>query len=226
MKEIIILLLLSLSLISCSKKHEIVKEINSFSDVNELFQLKNYKTQIKMYVNDSTDHVTAQWDNFILTGNLDTKMNAKTGIWNLKNKINTKEIQIDYIAFDKNDVFKNQIIFKEHNKIDSSVSKFFIIKNKTENELAMKFFSPSMRDEISKRAKIIYTIHQNRKEIKTDSIVYDNLKGGKYSAVIKYNFKKGDDVSGYFSEIVMAKSPMDKDSLTMGNNSMYFIEKF
>lgn len=200
--------------------------IKNISDLNELFQLKNYKTQIKMKVNDSIDHITAQWDNFTLAGELDTKMNAKTGIWRLKNKTDTKEIQIDYIIFDKNDVFKNQIIFKEHNKIDSSASKFFIIKNKTENELAMKFFSPSMRDEISKKAKIIYTIHRNRKKIKTDSIVYENIKEGKYFTNIKYDFKKGDDVSGYFSEIAMAKSPTGKDSLTMGNNSMYFIEKF
>ncbi|MDH6252152.1 hypothetical protein M2347_001879 [Chryseobacterium sp. H1D6B] len=82
-----------------------------------------------------------------------------------------------------------------------------------------------MRDEISKKARIIYTIHRNRKEIKTDSIVYKNAKGGKYLANIKYNFRKGDGTAGYFSEITVSKSPKSKDSFMMGNNSIYFIEK-
>lgn len=123
-------------------------------------------------------------------------------------------------------MFENQVIFKAGNKIDSAKSKFFIIKNKTNKELVMKFFSPSDRNEISKNAKVIYTIHRNRKEIKTDSIVYGNIREGKYLANIKYDFEKGDDVAGYFSEFVMIKNPQIKDSVLMGNNSIYFIEKF
>lgn len=211
---------------SCSKKEVKTKVIKNVTDLNELFQLKNYKTQIRMKTNDSIDHITAQLHNFTLTGDFDTKMNNKTGIWVLKNKSDSKEIQIDYLIFSKNDVFKNQIIFKEHNKIDSAASKFFITKSKSFKELSIKFFSPEMKDEISKKAKVIYTIHQNRKEIKTDSIVYENVKGGKYLANIKYNFKRGDDVAGYFSEVAVTKSPKNKDSLMMGNNSIYFIEKF
>lgn len=216
----------SLTLISCSKKQNKVKVIKKVADLNELFQLKNYKTQVRMKVNDSIDHITAQLDNFTLMGDFDTKMNNRTGIWTLKNQQDSKEVQIDYIIFGKNDVFKNQIIFRKHDKVDSANSKFFIVKNKTEKELTMKFFSPSDKNEISKKAKVIYTIHRNRKEIKTDSIVYGNIREGKYLANIKYDFEKGDDVAGYFSEFVMIKNPQIKDSVLMGNNSIYFIEKF
>jgi hypothetical protein len=211
---------------SCEKKQEKVKVIKNVGDIEEMFQLKNYKTEVKMKTNDSINRITATDGNFILTGDFNTKMNAKTGIWSLKNTTDIKEIQIDYIVFGKKDVFKNQIIFKEHNKIDSSASKFFITKHKSLRELCIKFFSPEMRDEVSKKVKIVYTIHRDRKEIKTDSIVYKNAKGGKYLANIKYDFRKGDDVAGYFSEIVVSKSPTSKDSLMMGNNSIYFIEDF
>jgi hypothetical protein len=225
MKKFIIFLFFSFIITSCKKQKE-VKVVKNITDLNEMFQLKNYKAQTRMKVNDSIDHIKARLNDFTLTGDFDTKMKNKTGIWTLRNRLDSKEVQIDYIIFDKNDVFKNQIIFKEHNKIDSSMSKFFIIKDKTQKELVMKFFSPKMKDEISKKAKIKYTIHRNRKEIKTDSIVYGNVKEGKYLSEIKYDFKKGDDVAGYFSEFVMAKDLKNKDSIIMGNNSIYFIEKF
>ena len=226
MKKFIVFLLCSLTIISCEKKQERVKVIKNVTDINEMFQLKNYKSEVRMNINDSITRITAKQDYFILTGDFNTKMNTKTGIWSLKNRTNSKEIQLDYIIFGKNDVFKNQIIFKEHNKIDSSRSKFFIIKDKSFKDLSIKFFSPEMKDAISKKAKVIYTIHRNRKEIKTDSIVYKNTKEGKYLASIKYDFKKGDDVAGYFSEIAISKSPKSKDSLILGNNSIYFIERF
>lgn len=213
-------------LLSCSKKQDRARVIKNVGDVENMFQLKNYKTQVKKKINDSITHIRAEQDYFILTGDFNTKMNTKTGIWSLKNKTDTKEIQVDYIIFDRDDVFKNQIIFKEHNKIDSSTSKFYIVKDKSLKSVQLKFFSPKIQEELSKEAKVMYTIHRNRKVVKTDSIVYKNVREGKYLADIKYNFKKGDDVSGYFSEIVMAKSPNNKDSLIMGNNSIYFIERF
>ncbi|MDF2932482.1 MAG: hypothetical protein K0R36_1813 [Chryseobacterium sp.] len=226
MKLFLNFLLLCFIISSCEKKEFKAKVLHSFNDVDEMFQLKRYKNQWKKKINDSVTHITAQQDYFILSGDFDTKNNAKTGIWSLTNKTDSKEIQIDYIVFDKNDVFKNQIIFKEHGKIDFSNSKFYLIENKTNKGLLFKFFSPEMRDEISKDAKVVYTIRRNRKEIKTDSIVYKNSKVGRYLAEIKYDFNKGDDISGYFSEIVTAKDSKSKDSLVMGNNSIYFIEKF
>jgi len=123
MKRFVIFLLFSLMVISCSKEQGKTKVIKNISDLNELFHLKNYKTQVRMKVNDSIDHITAQWHNFTLAGDFDTKMNNRTGIWTLKNKLDSKEVLIDYIIFSKGDAFKNQIIFKEHNKIDSSKSK-------------------------------------------------------------------------------------------------------
>ncbi|MCY0979182.1 hypothetical protein PGH12_14940 [Chryseobacterium wangxinyae] len=188
--------------------------------------MKKYKNQKKKKINDSITHITAQQDYFILSGDFDTKNNAKMGIWSLTNKTNSKEIQIDYIVLGKNKVFENQITFKEHGKIDSSNSKFYLVENKTLQGLLYKFYSPKMENEISKEAEVVYTIYRNRKEIKTDSIVYKNVKEGKYRAGIKYDFKKGDHVAGYFSEIVSAKDTKIKDSLILGNNSIYFIEKF
>jgi len=223
MKKIIIFLLLGILVVSCKEKREKVK---NFSDINEMFQLKNYRDQEKLILNDSIVHFIAKRDDFILRGDFNTKLNSKTGIWSLKNIKDFQEVQIDYLAFNKDDLFENQVIFKAGNKIDSAKSKFFIIKNKTKKELVMKFFSPSNRNEISKNAKVIYTIHRNRKEIKTDSIVYGNIREGKYLANIKYDFEKGDDVAGYFSEFVMIKNPQIKDSVLMGNNSIYFVEKF
>jgi hypothetical protein len=225
MKKFIIFLLLSLTLISCSKKQETVKVIKNVSDLNELFQLKNYRTQVRMKVNDSIDHITAQWHNFTLTGDFDTKMNNRTGIWTLKNNQDSKEVQIDYLIFSKNNVFKNQIIFKENNKIDSSTSKFYLTKSKTPKELILKFFSPKMKDELSKEAKIGYRIYRGSKRIKEDSITYKDIKEGKYLTKINFTFKKGDNVLGAFSEFVTSKSPRSKDSLIMGNNSIYFREK-
>lgn len=228
MKKFIIFLLCSLAVISCEKKQERVKIIKNVGDIEEMFQLKNYKQEVKLKTNDSINRITATDGNFILTGDFDTKKNAKTGIWSLKNTTDTKEIQIDYIIFGKKDVFKNQIIFKEHNKIDSSLSKFYIIKNKTLKELELNFFSPKTKDEISKEAKIWYTILRNSKEIKKDSILYKNMKmkEGKYHINIEYDFKKGDKVKGYFSEYVLLTSPKNKDSITVGNNTIYFKEKF
>jgi hypothetical protein len=212
---------------SCEKKRERVKVIKNITDVDEMFQLKNYKQEVKLKTNDSINRITATDGNFILTGDFDTKMNAKTGIWSLKNTTDTKEIQIDYIIFGKNDVFKNQIIFKEYNKIDSSVSKFYI-KEKTPKELVLSFFSPKTKDEISKEAKIWYSILRNSKEIKRDSILYKNMKmkEGKYRINIEYDFKKGDNVKGYFGESVLLTSPKNKDSITMGDNTIYFKENF
>ena len=179
-----------------------------------------------MNVNDSIDHITAQWHNFTLVGDFNTKMNNKTGIWTLKNRQDSKEVQIDYLIFDKNDVFKNQLIFKENNKIDSSVSKFYV-KEKTAKELKFNFFSPKVKNEVSKEAKIRYIIFRNSKEIKKDSVLYKNMKmkEGKYLINIKYDFKKGDIVKGYFGEIVLL-SPKNKDSIVIGDNTIYFKEKF
>ena len=219
-------MLLCFIISSCQKKELKTKVLHSFNDVDEMFQLKHYKNQWKKKINDSVTHITAQQDYFILSGDFDTKNNAKTGIWSLTNKTDSKEIQIDYIVFGKNDVFKNQIIFKEHGKIDSSNSKFYLIENKTQKGLSYMFFSPKMKDEVYKEAKIIYTIYRNKKEIKIDSVVYKNVKEGKYLADVKCDFKKGDHISGYFSEIVSAKDPKRKDSLILGNNSIYFIERF
>ncbi|WP_426275890.1 hypothetical protein ACN9MN_14080 [Chryseobacterium sp. S-02] len=223
MKKIIIFLLLSILVTSCKEKQE---KVENFSDIQEMFQLKYYKNQEKIKLNDSIVHFIARRADFVLRGDFNTKLNSKTGIWSLKNIKDFQEVQIDYLALSKNDVFENQVIFKAGNKIDSAKSKFFIIENKTKKELVMKFFSPSDRNEISKQAKVIYTIYRNRKDIKTDSIVFGNIREGKYITNIKYDFKKGDDVSGYFSEFVMIKNPKIKDSVLMGNNSIYFIEKF
>lgn len=213
-------------IIACSKEQGKTKVIKNISDLNELFHLKNYKTQVRLKVNDSIDHITAQWHNFTLTGDFDTKMNNRTGIWTLKNSTNSKEILIDYLIFDKKDVFKNQIIFKEYNKIDSSVSKFYV-KQKTAKELVMNFFSPKVKDEIYKEAKIRYLILRNSKEIKKDSIIYKNMKmkEGKYLINIKYDFKKDDIVKGYFGETVLLNGK-NKDSIVMGDNTIYFIERF
>jgi hypothetical protein len=202
------------------------KVISDMGDIEEMFQWKNYKNQWKKKINDSITHITAQQDYFLLSGDFDTKNNAKKGIWKLKNQTDSKEIQIDYIVFGKNDAFENQFIFKEHGKIDSSNSKFYLVENKNLQGLSYKFFSPKMKNEISKEAEVVYTIYRNRKEIKTDSVVYKNVEEGKYLADIKYDFLKGDHISGYFSEIVSATDPKRKDSLILGNNSIYFIEKF
>jgi len=223
--RLIIFLFFCLTFITC-KKQEKVKVIKNVTDLDEMFQLKNYKTQVRMKVNDSIDRVTAQLYNFTLSGDFDTKFNSKTGIWTLKNKLDSKEVQIDYLVFSKNDVFKNQIIFKENNKIDSSTSKFYTIKSKTPKELILKFFSPSIKDELKKEAKVGYRVLRGSKVLKDDSIAYKNVKEGKYLTNIKFNFKKGDKIAGVFSEFVMAKDPKSKDSLIMGNNSIYFIERF
>ncbi len=193
-----------------------------------MFQLKNYKNQWKKKINDSITRITAQQGFFLLSGNFDTKNNAKEGIWNLKNKSDSKEIQIDYIVFGKNDAFENQIIFKEHGKIDSSNSKFYLVENKNLHGLSYKFFSPKMKNEISKEAKVNYTIYRNKKEIKRDSAVYKNMqmKQGKYFIDLRFEFKKGDHVSGYFTEYVSSKSNTKTDSIFLGSNSIYFIEKF
>jgi len=228
MRTFINFLLLCFIISSCQKKVVKTKVLHDFNDINELFQLKNYKKQWKKKINDSITHITAQQDYFILSGDFDTKNNVKKGIWSLKNKTDSKEIQIDYIVFGKNDFFENQIIFKEHGKIDSSNSKFYFIKNKTQKELLYKFFSPVMKDEVYKEAKIIYTIYRNRKEIKIDSVVYKNMqmKKGNYLGDLRFEFKKGDHVSGYFTEYVSSKPNTKSDSIFLGSNSIYFIEKF
>jgi len=226
MKKFIIFLLLSLTVISCEKKRERVKVIKNITDVDEMFQLKNYKTQVKMAVNDSIDHVTAHLENLTLTGDFNTKMNSKTGIWTVKNSMDSKVIQIDYLVFSKNDIFKNQIIFKDHNKIDSSVSKFYVLKDKTPKKLVLYFFSPKMKDMLTNNTKVAYRIYRDSKKIKTDSIVYKNVKDGKYFAYIKYDFKKGDRIKGYFSDFAMLKNPKNKDSLLVGDNTIYFRESF
>ncbi|WP_159479489.1 hypothetical protein [Chryseobacterium sp. 18068] len=226
MKKFVIFLLFSFIIISCQKKEIRTEVIKNTGDIEEMFRLKNYKQEVKLMINDSIKRITATNGHFILTGDFNTKTNTRTGIWSLKNKVDSKEIQIDYIVLGKNNVFENQIIFKEHGKIDSSNSKFYLVENKTLQGLSYKFFSPEMKNEISKEAKAIYTIYRNKKEIKIDSIVYKNAKEGKYFADIKYDFKKGDHLAGYFSEIVSAKDPKSKDSLILGNNSIYFIEKF
>ncbi|WP_185289858.1 hypothetical protein [Chryseobacterium lactis] len=226
MKRFITFLLFSLMITSCSKEQEKTKIIKNISDLNELFHLKNYKTQVRLKVNDSTDHITAQWHNFTLAGDFDTKMNNRTGIWTLKNKLDSKEVLIDYIIFSKDNVFKNQIIFKEHNKIDSSKSKFYITKEKSFKHILLKFFSPKIEEEVSKEAKVGYRILRGSKVLKDDSLTYKNNKDGIYLTNIKFDFQKGDKLAGAFSEFVMAKSPRSKDSLIMGNNSIYFIERF
>ncbi|WP_123920674.1 hypothetical protein [Chryseobacterium balustinum] len=226
MKKFVMFLLFSFIIISCQKKEIRTKVIKNTGDIEEMFRLKNYKQEVKLMINDSINRITATNGHFILTGDFNTKTNTRTGIWSLKNKVDSKEIQIDYIVLGKNNVFENQIIFKEHGKIDSSNSKFYLVENKTLQGLSYKFFSPEMKNEISKEAKVIYTIYRNRKEIKIDSVVYKNVKEGKYFADVKYDFKKGDHISGYFSEIVTARDPRIKDSLLLGNNSIYFIEKF
>lgn len=226
MKIFLNFLFVCLIISSCQKKKVETKVLHSFDDVNEMFELKNYENQSKNKINDSITQITANKDYFILKGDFDTRNNAKTGIWSLTNKTDSKEIQIDYIILGKNDVFKNQIIFKEHGKIDSANSKFYLVENKSLQGLSYKFFSPEMKSEISKEAKIIYTIYRNKKEIKIDSVVYKNAKRGKYFTDIRYDFKRGDHLAGYFSEIVSAQDPKSKDSTILGNNSIYFIEKF
>lgn len=228
MKKFVIFLLFSFIIISCQKKEIRTKVIKNAGDIEEMFRLKNYKQEVKLMINDSINSITATNGHFILTGDFNTKTNTRTGIWSLKNKVDSKEIQIDYIVLGKNDVFKNQIIFKEHGKIDSVNSKFYLVENKTLQGLSYKFFSPEMKNEISKEAKVIYTVYRNRKEIKKDSVVYKNMqmKQGKYLADLRFEFKKGDHVSGYFTEYVSSKPDTKGDSILLGSNSIYFIEKF
>ena len=229
MKKYLLFCLICFLLPSCQKKNVIektAKVIESTEDLKELFQLKNYKNIVKKVVNDSITHIKAEHNYIKLNGDFNTKKNTKTGIWSLTNTTDSKEIQIDYVIFGKNDFFENQMIFKEYGKIDSSISKFYLIKHKSLQNLKLKFFSPESKNEISKEAKVRYLVYRKRKVIKEDSITYKNSKSGKYLAEIKFNFKKGDYITGYLSEIsVMEKSKM-KDSIFMGNNSIYFIEDF
>lgn len=226
MKKTVIFLLLSYFSLSCSEKREKVK---NFSDIEEMFQLKNYQNKKEKIINDSITNYIAKREDFILTGDFNTKLNVKTGKWSLKNVKDLQEVTIDYIAFGKNDTFKNQIIFKARNqKIDTAKSKFYITKTKNPQELVLVFFSPKLDNEIRKEAKIKYIIFRNSKELKIDSLSYKNMhnKVGKYLAKIKYDFNKGDRISGYFSELVSSNQSSKTDSIFLGSNSIYFKEKF
>lgn len=229
MKKYLLFCLFCFLLPSCQKKNVIEKNakvIKSTEDLKELFQLKNYKNIVKKIINDSITHITAEHNYIKLNGDFNTKKNSKTGVWSLTNKTDSKEIQIDYVIFGKNDDFENQIIFKEHGKIDSGISKFFIVQHKSLQRLKLKFFSPEIKNEISKEATIKYRVYRKKKVINEDSIIYRNSKTGQYLADIKFDLKKGDYITGYLTELVRLGANKKKDSLFMGENSMYFIEDF
>jgi len=101
-----------------------------------------------------------------------------------------------------------------------------LLKVKSFKHILLKFFSPKIEEEVSKEAKIGYRILRGSKVLKDDSLTYKNKKDGIYLTNIKFDFQKGDKLAGAFSEFVMAKNPKSKDSLIMGNNSIYFIERF
>lgn len=220
---------------SCKKtKHEKAYTITDKKSLEKLFQLKNYKNQEKIKINDSTIHIKADNGRFFLEGNMNSKLNERTGIWSLTNKTNLQKIEIDYIAFGKKDVHRNQILFfNDKGILDSLTSKFYIseIKNdKNKKYLELKFFSTRNPKERFAKASVHYSIIRDHKEIMIDSI---SLKdgNGRYKTKVDFDFKPKDRISGYFSEFTTSQIEDDSrkigDSVTIaiGNSTIYFREK-
>ncbi len=216
-----------MSFFSCKKKaFDDVYKISDNKSLEELFSLKNYKTQKKNKINDSVLHILATNGAFFLEGDFNTKFSEKTGFWTLTNKNDSKKIEIDYIVFAKNDVHKNQIIFSNNGIIDSVNSKFYNLFWKSENgkrTLYLNFYSPRNESELFASASIRYFIGRDKKKIIEDSFVLKN-GDGIYREKVDYDFKKGDKISGYFSEFVNIKKET-KDSVFIGNNTIYFHKK-
>ncbi len=215
-------------LLSCSKKdNERAYVINDGKSLEKLFQLKSYKNQKKNKINDSIMHIKANNGSFFLEGDLDSKLNMKTGIWTLTNNSDSRKIEIDYMIFGKKDGHQNQIIFSDNGKIDSSASKFYtskIINKNDSQKLILSFFSPQNSRYTFEKATIKYFIGNNKKNILKDSIILQDSKGI-YRTKINYNFKKGDEIFGYFSEYTISNE-ISNDSVKLGNNTMYFHKKF
>ena len=225
MKNLFLFLIALLSIFSCQKKElNNVYEISDNKSLEELFSLKNYKTQRKQKINDSILHISGTNGIFFLEGNFNTKLSEKTGFWTLTNKNDSKKIEIDYLVFEKNNIHRNQVIFSDKGIIDTLKSKFYHIEWKVENGvkiMKLNFYSPRNKEEKFMRADLNYFISNNGKKIKKSLMENNN---GKYEIKIPMEYKKGDEIIGYFSEYI-SQSVKKEDSVYLANNTIYFYKK-
>jgi hypothetical protein len=225
MKNLFLFLIALLSIFSCQKKElNNVYEIPDNKSLEELFSLKNYNTQRKQKINDSILHISGTNGAFFLEGNFNTKLSEKTGLWTLTNKNDSKKIEIDYLVFEKNNVHRNQVIFSDKGIIDTLKSKFYHIEWKVENGvkiMKLNFYSPRNKEEKFMRADLNYFISNNGKKIKKSLMENNN---GKYEIKIPLEYKKGDEIIGYFSEYI-SQSVKKEDSVYLANNTIYFYKK-
>ena len=225
MKNLFLFLIALLSIFSCQKKElNNVYEISDNKSLEELFSLKNYKTQRKQKINDSILHISGTNGTFFLEGNFNTKLSEKTGFWTLTNKNASKNIEIDYLVFEKNNIHRNQVIFSDKGIIDTLKSKFYDIEWKVENGvkiMKLNFYSPRNKEEKFMRADLNYFISNNGKKIKKSLMENNN---GKYEIKIPLEYKKGDEIIGYFSEYI-SQSVKKEDSVYLANNTIYFYKK-
>lgn len=226
MKNLCLFLIALLSIFSCQKKElNNVYEISDNKSLEELFSLKNYKTQKKQKINDSILHISGANGAFFLEGNFNTKLSEKTGFWALTNKNDSKKIEIDYLVFEKNNVHRNQVIFSDKGIIDTLKSKFYHIEWKVEKGvkiIKLNFYSPRNKEEKFMRADLNYFISNNGKKIKKSLMDNNN---GKYEIKIPLEYKQGDEIIGYFSEYIN-QSVKKEDSVYLANNTIYFYKKF
>lgn len=226
MKNLFLFLIALLSIFSCQKKElNNVYEISDNKSLEELFSLKNYKTQKKQKINDSILHISGANGAFFLEGDFNTKLSEKTGFWALTNKNDSKKIEIDYLVFEKNNVHRNQVIFSDKGIIDTLKSKFYHIEWKVEKGvkiIKLNFYSPRNKEEKFMRADLNYFISNNGKKIKKSLMDNNN---GKYEIKIPLEYKKGDEIIGYFSEYIN-QSVKKEDSVYLANNTIYFYKKF
>ena len=87
--------------------------------------------------------------------------------------------------------------------------------------MKLNFYSPRNKEEKFMRADLNYFISNNGKKIKKSLMENNN---GKFEIKIPLEYKKGDEIIGYFSEYI-SQSVKKEDSVYLANNTIYFYKK-
>ena len=206
MKYLSIIILSFGLLLSCKKPKDRVEkreDENSKLTVKEHFAVvtnvsswKNYKEK---RVDDSTKFVSGDFNNYYITGFLDSK-GKKKDWWNITDKNNDKSVKLLYEIIENNEEI-SQYIYYNSKEIDKTKSKFYEKKKIGSDTYRMIFYTPIGFTKINQQGDFGYYLNCDNEKKGVINVKCDMEKGYYYTDIKNIEKCSKINIIGAFFEL-------------------------
>ena len=206
MKYLSIIILSFGLLLSCKKLKDRVEkreDENSKLTVKEHFAVvtnvsswKNYKEK---RVDDSTKFVSGDFNNYYITGFLDSK-GKKKDWWNITDKNNDKSVKLLYEIIENNEEI-SQYIYYNSKEIDKTKSKFYEKKKIGSDTYRMIFYTPIGFTKINQQGDFGYYLNCDNEKKGVINVKCDMEKGYYYTDIKNIEKCSKVNIIGAFFEL-------------------------